>query len=348
MEFVNPNSVKQPAGGLILEERKETDYLLGANDPKNLGVAINDGHWAKYAEQLPIEIQRVIDGDTYCCTAFSDNNIDEMLYLAQYGEQIDISDMFVGVGSGNRRGVGNTMKAPAEFKRKSGFALEAEYPYSRTMTLDQFYSPIPQRVYALAEPRNNKGNLFESGYLDVGDTSDKGMLEALKVSPIKIAIEGNYVFDGSGRLMNTGSAINHAVVWFDYVLADSTKGPINGNILEKWIYCSETAQFLKMRGDYRVVAPMVKTFKKKAPRLVKWAASPAVFAEFWDGSLASIDDSKEKNKNGTPLLTGGDLVKLLAGNYSNAKIFKYNPIANPNDPRFDPSKVKGSIKLTLN
>lgn len=308
LKFATAEDVIQPVGGVILEERDPNDYILGANDPKKLGqVLVEDGHWARYMTPV-IEIQRVRDGDTYCCTAFSDNEIDEAIHIRKYGSEINISDMFVGVGSGNRRGVGNSMKAPAEFKRLSGFALESEYPYSREMTLDQFYAPIPQIVYDKAK---NSLTIYKTGYLSLIGVGQDSVLEALKVSPIKIAIEGNYVFDAKNRLRSTGSGYTHAVVLFDYVLDE------NGNVEEYWIRCSETNQLLRMRADYAFVSPLIKFLEKKTMKMYKKNGQAGIgfVNELKDGLILWTDG---EDNLGRPVI-GGSLFKTMGLLYSLAE-----------------------------
>lgn len=293
LKFATPETVKQPTGGLILEERAETDYILGAFDPKGLGqVLIEDGHWTPY---LPVqEIQRVRDGDTYGCTGYSDNNVDEFIHKRKYGYEINISDMFVVVGSGNVRGVGNTMKAPAEFKRTKGLVFESDYAYSREMTLDEFYALIPKAIYDKAE---QSLTVYKTGYLSVNGTGQQTLLEALKVSPNKVAIEGRYIFDADGRIRNDGSPYNHAVVLFDYVL-DS-----NGNVKEYWIFDSETEQFLRFRGDYAFLSPMVKFLEKKTFMLYKKLGEPALYIKHWsENLLIPFSDG---------VVAGGDVFKTL-------------------------------------
>ncbi len=306
IKFINPEDVKQPKGGLILELRHPDDYVLGSNNPKSLGeVVLPKGHWRAYTP--PQEIQRVADGDTYGCTGFSDNNVDEMLAKCKYNETIDISDMFVVVGSGNRRGVGNTMKAPAQFKHSKGWVWESEYPYSRTMTLDQFYKGITQPLFDLAL---KKLELYSSNYMFLAGASQENLIAGLEISPLKVAIEGRYIFDANGRLYNTGSEYNHAVVLFDYETDE------NGNVKEWWIYCSETEQYLKARADYAFVSPMIKFLAKKTPMMYKKNGQQGIgfVNELGDGLILWTDGMDNLNR---PVI-GGSIFKTMGLNYKDA------------------------------
>lgn len=307
--FATPETIVQPVGSLILEPRSEKDHILGAYDPKGMGkVVLEGGHWAPFAPA--VEIQRVSDGDTYGCTCFSDNNIDEFIHKCKYNEEIDISDMFVTVGSGTIRGRGNSMKAAPEFKRKNGLLFEAEYPYSRTMTLDEFYKTLTPDLFVKAKL---KLDLYDTGYLFTNGTGQQSLLDALQVSPLKVAIEGRYVFDAQGRLKNSGTDYNHAVVVFDYVL------DANGSVVEWWLFDSESQQFVKARGDYAFLSPMVKFLEKKtlAPMFIKLAGHNALFSP----------SPTEVGQSGKPALIpyeDGDVYKLVnqTTSYQNIKTYE--------------------------
>lgn len=311
--FADHNALKQPVGGMKLEPQVPEDYVLGANDPKNLGqIVVEDGHWAPFAPV--VEIQKTKDGaDTYGCTGFSDNNCDEFIHKAKYGTEINISDKFVVVGSGTVRGIGNSMKGPAQFKHDKGFVMETDYPYAQDQTLDQFYATIQQAIYDKA--LENK-KLYDSGYLFVNSAGQKALLDALKVSPIKIAVQGHYVADANGRIMNIDYDYNHAVALFDYVL-DS-----NGNVEEWWIFCSETQQFLKFRGDYAFLSPMVKFLEKKI-MFIKLVGSSAIFlpnpqspkklVPYGDGDVYKVTN---QTTNYGGITTYATLEDLYAAGYS--------------------------------
>lgn len=275
IKFATPDTVIQPQGALVLEEPKTEDWVLGANDPKNLGVAIlKGGSWANYVPAVS-ELQTAIDGDTFGCTCFSDNNIDETLNIYQEKEEINISDRDVTVGSGTKRGVGNSMTAAAEFKRTQGFLMEDEMPFPRSMTLDEFYAT--KRSLAQNDKAKLRAVQYQSNYFWVRDLSSASLEAALEVSPVKIAIEGRYSFDANGRLQSTGSGYTHAVMLFDHMRDDNGNiiRDANGIPVERWIYDSENSQFVRMRGDYKVGAAMTKTFKKKAMKY-KVAGNPLV------------------------------------------------------------------------
>ena len=92
--FATPDTLKQPKGGLVIEAPQEQDHVLGASGP-DFDVLCADGHWADF---MPVpEIQRTIDGDTFMCVSFSNNNISEFIMRKAFGETVNMSDIFLGV-----------------------------------------------------------------------------------------------------------------------------------------------------------------------------------------------------------------------------------------------------------
>lgn len=274
----------QPKGGLILTPDLETDYVLGSNDPKNLGEVVQeDGDWTQFLPEVN-EIQRLNkpdpvtrEVDTFGCTAFSDDEIDETINIKKYGKEneINISDIFVLVGSGTKRGQGNSMKAASEFKRKNGILFENERPFNRDGTMDEAYAPNTQAQKDLAKSRLN---IYEFGYLSATGSDAESLISAKKVSPVKVAVEGRYVRNSEGRLINTGSGYNHAVFIFNHILDPITPYNFDGspNVLEWHVRCSETNQYLRFDGNYKFVAPLVKFFQKKSMKY-KIKGNSAVF-----------------------------------------------------------------------
>lgn len=319
IQFATPETIKQPSGGLVLQDLVPEDYILGANDPKKLGhqVLIEDGHWANH---LPVqEIQRVRDGDTFGCVSFSFNNALEMLHKRKYGYEINVSDRFVTVGSGTVRGVGNSMKGVSEWVRKNGFVYETDWPYSREMTLDEFYALLTREIL-----EKGKGMLstYETAYMALGGAGQTTLLEGMQFSPVQVAIEGRYTFDAQGRVVYNGGNYTHAVLLFDYVIED-------GKVTEYWVFDSETEQFLRFRGDYAFVAPYIHFLEKKTMKMYKKIGEPAICFKHWsEPALIAFGDG---------VIPGGDMFKSLYG------VQHYSEL-----PREDVEEWPYPIKYVLN
>lgn len=313
IKFATAEDLRQPKGGLILEDPSDTDYVLGSNDPRNLGQIIqDDGDWTPFLPAVN-EIQRLNnpdpktgETDTDWCTIFSDDEVDETIHKKKYGTEINISDKFVAVGSGTVRGQGNSMKAASEFKRTKGILFEDEKPFNRDGTMDEAYSLNTQADNDLAATRLQT---YDFGYLGVNGVGQQSLIDAKKVSPLKVAVEGRYVMDGNGRMINTGTNYNHAVIIFNHVL------DVNGNVVEWHVRCSETQQNLRFRGDYQFRSPYVKFFEKR-PMLYKKKLQAAIGLYVPEaGGIILYKDGQANN--GKPV-TGGAYFKASGWTYSMA------------------------------
>lgn len=318
--FATRDTIKQPTGGLILQDIAPEDWILGSKDPKKLGfqVLVENSHWAPY---LPIqEIQRVRDGDTYGCVGFSKNNATEMVHKRKYGYEINLSDRLLVVGSGTVRGVGNSMRGVSEWMRLNGFVLEADYPYNRQMTLDEFYATVPADIRTKAKEGLK---INTTNYMALAGSGQETLIDGLRFSPVQVAIEGRYTFDSNGRIRYTGGDYTHAVIIFDYVPG------ANGSAAEWWVFDSETEQFLRFRGDYAFVSPLIHFLDKKTMKLYKKIGQSAICLKHWsEPSLIAFGDG---------VIPGGDLFKSI---YS---VEKYSDL-----PREDVTEWPYPIKYVIN
>lgn len=303
IEFATKESIKQPTGSLTPMMGGFGVGVLNVKQALSKYKQVGDGHYANVTQKINNENQRLTDGDTFGCTGFADNNQDEILFAEQHGEVIDISDKFVVVGDGTQPNVGNSMDAPATFKEKKGFVFENEYPFSNSETLQHFYQPIGRNVYDLAATRVP---LYERDHDFVSQTDANSLVQLFKISPLKVAVQGHYVFDENNRIMNIDYPYNHAIVLFDFVLNP------DGTVLEFWGRCSETAQYLKIRGDYKFESPMIKKFKKKImTKLFRKAGQRAIgFLDVDSQSLILFADGA---------VTGGQLFKDFGFTYEMAQ-----------------------------
>ncbi len=246
--FATKETIKQPVGGLIVEPPDEQDHILGASGP-DFEVLIPSGQWH---EHLPIpELQRNRHGDTFMCVSFSLNNIHEMLKNRLFGEVINKSDLFLGVGSGTVRGRGNSKRAVAEWNRRNGFVLESEYPYHEDMTLDEAYKPLTREL--LTEGiKSLEDWVFNWKWL--GSNDPEVMKEGLKLSPLQVDVWGSYRLNRKGYVSwASGAYYNHEVVIFGY-----QEG-------EYWlVFDSETDQFLYFDWNYPFGSPMIHAVKKNS------------------------------------------------------------------------------------
>jgi hypothetical protein len=279
IRFANKETVIQPVGGLILEDPHAEDHVLGATGPE-LEILVPDGQWDKYIP--PVEIQRNRHGDTFMCVSFSFNNCIEAILNKKYGDTTNRSDIFLGVGSGTKRGSGNSKRTVADWARLNGFVLESEYPYTEEMTLDEAYKPLTAALFAAGKKNLEK---VETGYQRLADNSVKSMLAGLPISPLQVDVQARYKMNSSGYVIwDPALGYAHEVTIFGY-----EKGKC------WYVNDSETKQNLKFRWDYPFGSPMVHSAKKKMkieifkekgkPALaVKHVAEPSLIA-FSGGSV---------------------------------------------------------------
>ena len=220
--------------GLILEPVVETDWLLGSSE---LGeVLIESGNWTDY---LPTFEKQRQGFESMCCTNFSSTTVIEIIfnfliknnrlvvedlewlkvnkYLDETGH-VNFSDRFDAIGSGTSPDNGNSLKNPADFKRKYGLIPESLLPWTDDRTAYFKKSSITPEMYALgAEFLKRFPINYEFAY-------ENQIKEAFKKAPLAGAcyawpdpVNGIYP-----RVMN---GINHAIARIkpitDQKIADS-------------------------------------------------------------------------------------------------------------------------------
>lgn len=246
-KFATKETIMQPVGGLIVEAPEEQDHVLGSTG-ELFSIVCDDGHWAPFAPDH--ELQRNRFGDTYMCVSFSKNNILEFLAKKMFGETLDLSDIFLGSGSGTKRGRGNSKRAVAEWQRLNGAVLESDYPYTEETTLDQAYAPLSDELLA-------KGKEWLKSYTPyykwVSDNSPASLMAALRFSPVQVDVSGSYVVNASGYVVwnKANPTYNHEVAVFDYEEGKCW-----------WVFDSETQQYLKFAWNYPFGSPMIHALKK--------------------------------------------------------------------------------------
>lgn len=284
---LSQEEIVQPKGGLVLEERRGEDHVLGASESSGPAFAVlqADGQWLPFLPDP--ELQRNDFGDTFMCVTFSLNNVHEALINRIYGETVNFSDPFLGVNSGTVRGYGNSKRAVADSKRLEGCCLEGEYPYLKTMTLNDVYRPLTDDLL-----RKGKRQLdhWQFAYKWLSDNSAQSIKEGLKYSPVQVDVSGSYKVGPNGYIVfdRQNPAYNHEVAVVGY------------EDQKCWfILDSESQQLLKFEWGYPFGSPMVhaasKTMRiqiwkeKGKPALaVKHVTQPAMIA-FSGGPVVGED-----------------------------------------------------------
>lgn len=250
-----PEDLIQPVGGLIVEAPLEQDHVLGATGDQIGGpdfeVLVPDSHWAPFVPSP--ELQKNRFGDTYMCVSYSNNNAHEFLIKQKFKEDVNMSDLFLGKGSGTIRGQGNSKRGVAEWKRLNGYVLESEYPYTPDTTLDKAYAALSKDLLDKGKANLSKGYEFLYKWLGAASQTPQALLEGLKYSPLQVDVGGSYAMNSKGYVVWQGGSYNHEVLVFDYEIGKCW-----------WVFDSETMQYLKFAWTYPFGSPMIHAVKKKA------------------------------------------------------------------------------------
>lgn len=234
--------------GLVIEEPRAQDYrFLGATEIP-FKVLQEDGQWDEY---LPtIEYQKYSWGDSYGCVTFSALNCLEILHNRLYGDEMNWSDRFTVKRSGTVPRYGNSMRAVAESIRKEHGFVDQPVWTNETSSEDEFYSEIPANVNAKGMDMLNE---YDVGYEWIEPVSKENLMEALKTSPIQIAVRTDwYIKDDKYYLKEIG-APNHCITLYGYKEFDywKTFDHYNGK------------EYRKLDWDFFIGYAMKFTIKKK-------------------------------------------------------------------------------------
>jgi len=207
--------------GLIYEEPKEQDWILGSSPLENREI-FPDGHgWPKYRPEA--EIQRNRHFDTFSCVTFAVLKALVMYLRVNYGVTFDLSEVFTAVMSGTVPGRGNSVRNVLESVRKDGFLAEYLRTFTPEMTKEQFFSPIPEKLIELA--RNNLLE-WEINWEIISTNSNVNhtdITNALRYSPI-IAVGYAWIQSGKdGMYYDQGNYPNHCFLIDDYDENDQRK-----------------------------------------------------------------------------------------------------------------------------
>lgn len=172
--------------GYIHELPHEEDYILSGNTKIKGTPILESGDWRPYFPQM--EVQRNNVFDTYSCVSFAACNAIEMLHKKLYNEEVNFSDRFVSVMSGTTPGKGNSLRAVQESIRKNGLVLETEYPFTPTMTQNEFFQKVTQDIKDLGIKWLETVN-YGWEWSQTGRFSPTMILDALKYSPLPTAVD---------------------------------------------------------------------------------------------------------------------------------------------------------------
>lgn len=288
----------------IEEGRTEKDWVMGGQGAYNQDILVPNGQWIDYL--VTKELQHNNRGDVWGCVSFSAMNCCEIIYKKRYSEEINFSDRKVVVGSGTDPKRGNSMNTVAEYIRTMWTVLESEYPYSPTMTIEEYYQTIPQDIItkALQSLKNFDVNHAWLPRAEGGNatySTPEQIKEALTYSPVQACVGPNEERDGIIYFSDSGTYF-HAITIVGYVEG------------KHWIvFDSETLELVLYDWNYRFGFPKIYSLKKKEPKIFyKELDKPTIYQKGDDGMYYPFKSS--------------DAFKRLNGEFTTNQIITFTSI----------------------
>ncbi len=312
--FATPNNTKLIKHNVPLPERtlSDKDHILGGLGPTGPDFEIlkPNRDWLEIAWENP-EIQVVdIGGDTFWCVTFSHNSAWRFIWRIRYpGEDFNVSERFIAIGSGTERGRGNGKYTVAEWARKNGFVMQEDCPTPNSV--DACYAVLDKKLF---DKGKNNLNTVEVFYKFLKNNSNASIFEGLLYSPVQVDVQ-QYAYNDLGYIISIpGAPYIHEVD----IVADF------GNFYAVWD--SENKQYLKYDKSFSFGTPMIHSIKRKPmPILYKQNDNPAIYALNPEKkTLIAFADG---------VLSGGELFKTLYGveKYSDLSIQRVNKLPFPID-----------------
>jgi len=168
----------------VIEGKRKTDYVAGYLPYR---IMLPSGNWESYLPST--ERQRFQGGDTMNCVAFSLLNCIETQLKLFTGEEINLSDRFLGKMSGTTR-QGNWLYIVADALRKYGIVKEEDWPPPPVFTWEDYYSEIPQFIIDKARKFLDD---YSFSYEWIEPITVKNLKRHLKHAPLQVVIPGHAV-----------------------------------------------------------------------------------------------------------------------------------------------------------
>lgn len=198
----------------VVIQPRETDYIKGVNSPIPF-KAVTDGNWESHNQFFE---RQKFDWDNDGCVLFAgqedfDAQVDRQIqsgemdvatleYLNQMGfmdtnsrdgkAHFHSSPRFLQVLTRNGQN-GNPMTAPGDVMRKYGILPWTDLPFDGTMTIDEYFAPIPQNLLdkaaSILATLRGKDNLLQYHWVNNGGPTDTAAMDkARQQAPLLIAI----------------------------------------------------------------------------------------------------------------------------------------------------------------
>lgn len=234
--------------------------------------------------------------------------LQDLKCIDEFGK-INFSARFSAWMSGMRHsGVGTTYERALDSMRKVGLLGENNWPTTDDLTEGEYFADPGQDNKDLALKFLDWFTLnyeyIVRDFMKSYSTAEQ-IAEAAKYGTIAGCVDGQYDYDENGLIGYEGKVLryNHSVGYVDK---------------PSWYDILDSYEPFKKRfvPDYKIGYPVILycNSKKKAMKLIKVKGKPAVYvySELSDRYFP-IGDGESLKADGTPEITGGDLVHLFSG-----------------------------------
>jgi hypothetical protein len=274
----------QPNYGGVLERVEladSRDYILGSTSKLPTKVLQADRDWTPYKPTK--ENQKNILGDNYSCVTYSRNNCVETLEIKKWGKEFNRSDRFLSVASGTDPDYGNYFDRVAQAGRELGALEEKDYPFTPTMSLQEFYKKPIDPELSIKALKYKLGKTDSWEWVTWGGSDQKPdfkikMWEALQYAPLQISFKAYGPYK-DGRFYDAGDwQTNHAVT----VLA--------GKWEDYWIIMDHyDNEIKKLDWSVYIGSVMRHNVELNMLKLIKGDKSPMVYAVGSNGEVSHIE-----------------------------------------------------------
>lgn len=183
---------------------KNEDFVFGSGQLTG-EILEPTGDWSKYLPEKELQAKNF---ETFNCTAFATCNIIEILTKRKYNEDVNYSDRFLGIVAGTRP-PGNDPLKVAQAVRDNGLVPEYSHFSLPAETVDDYYS-FGDNEKDLRSIGKSWLDSWEFRY-DIVPTTPETMMEALRYSPLGVAVYG-WIKEGEYYVRPEGVSPNHWTV----------------------------------------------------------------------------------------------------------------------------------------
>jgi len=239
--------------GLKIPKIEPNDYLGGVFSLLPKEVLQPDGQWDDY---LPLPEHQSLGVETMACTAFGTLSACEMIAKRKYQDNENWSDRWL-AWNADVSPQGQNPHHTAEVLRKSGSPDQRRWDYTEDIkSWDDFYETPPPKLFDYARSDFQEQYNFKHEYISPDAVSLK---EALKLSPLGVAVTAWYERGRSGIYEDRDQRNNHWCVLYGY-----------DDNLEAWKVFDSYDNYVKLYSYDSLISVAKRFWIEKRPPKESW------------------------------------------------------------------------------